>query len=653
MCPVFLFLLSCGVVRGQSPGVAVDTAAAFDINGACEAVIDDERSGELFEHLAWLLDHPLDLNSVGEEDLRRVPGISSGDAALLLLLRARAGRFARVDQLLRYGPDGVRVYHALAPFVHVKRGDGTSARLRSRAGWRPARSAHDSTNGGAGFREYHRLDVSSGGNVTGGVTIVRDAGERYADAFFSGSFGFLFEGAPVEQVILGDFAVGCAHGLVFGQGSGGLGEVPGNIPRSGGLRMEPFHGSSGTRLLRGAGAARSVRFRTGVLSLAGFVARTPFSASLDDAGYVLSYDVESDFSKPGSLVRRNAVHEWASGFRAAWISSAGLSCGTTLFIRHLSDPFPDGTVFGKVTDARVLGCDASLVAGAAEFSAEGVWMKEGFGLSGRIGIMPVPEVRFTVAAWDFSPGYRSGKSGTGTGGGETTNEEGALLGWQIELWRKITCTGHLSHYRKPWRTYFDRMPPAGTEAIVTVAVPLSSMLTLSGRVATVTAESWEQEHTAGRIPETSMERTFRRGIRFGLVCNVTRALRLQTRVEHITATAFGPPRMEHGWAIFQEAHAALSRTLTLDLRWTSVQTDSYVSRTYAIERDVDGAFAGTSVYGTGMRWYLLLRYAYGPGMALSGKFTYAARSTGPFVSAVDRSLTLQLDVATSTSGRER
>jgi hypothetical protein len=217
----------------------------------------------------------------------------------------------------------------------------------------------------------------------------------------------------------------------------------------------------------------------------------------------------------------------------------------------------------------------------------------------------------------------------------------------------ITCTGHLSHYRKPWRTYFDRMPPAGTEAIVSVSVPVSSTLTLSGRVATMTAESWEQEHAAGQIPETSMERALRRGIRFALVCNVTRAVRLQTRVEHVTASAFGPSHMEHGWAIFEEAHAALTRKLTLDLRWTSAQTDSYVSRTYMIERDVDGAFSGTSLYGTGIRWYLLLRYAIVPGIALSGKFTYAARSSGPFVTAADRTLTVQLDVATGPSGRER
>jgi hypothetical protein len=515
------------------------------------------------------------------------------------------------------------------------------------------RSEQDTTNGGAGFREYHRLDVSSGEDVRGGVTIVRDAGERYADAFYSGSLVFSFEGAPVERVILGDFAVGCAHGLVFGQGGGGVGETPGNIPRSGGMRMEPFHGSSGTRLLRGVGAVRSVRFRTGVLSLAGFLARTPFSASLDDAGHVLSYDVESDFSTPGSLVRRNAIHEWASGFRTAWISSAGLSCGVSLFVRHLSDPSSDGTVFGKVTDTRVLGCDASLVAGATEFSAEGAWMKEGFGLSGRMGVMPAPEVRVTVAAWDFSPGYRPGKSGTGPGGGETTNEEGALLGWEMGLSRMITCTGHLSHYRKPWRTYNDRMPPAGTEAILSVSVPISSVLTLSGRVATVTAESWEQDHAAGQIPEASMEGTLRRGFRLGLVCNLSHSVRLQTRLEHVTANAFNPPRMEHGWAIFQEVHAVLTRSLTLDLRWTSVQTDSYASRAYTIERDVDGAFAGTSLYGTAMRWYLLIRYAIGPRMVLSGKITYAERSTGPFVSAADRTVTLQLDVATSTSSRER
>lgn len=337
----------------------------------------------------------------------------------------------------------------------------------------------------------------------------------------------------------------------------------------------------------------------------------------------------------------------------AWGSASGVSCGGSLFWRRMSHPFSDESAFAPVASALVVGIDASVVVGSAEFSAEGAWMKEGVGLSGTMGITAGADFRIAVSGWHFSPGFHPGKSGTGPLGGENTNETGASIGWDAGLWEKTTCSGSFSLYRRPWRTYFERMPPSGSEAQISVVVPVSTAFTLSGRLAARTGESWERESPSSHLPDASMERSFHRTLRVTVAYRIAREVRLQTRVEHVVASAFGPARLEHGWLIAQEVHAGLTGNLSMDLRCASVQTDSYASRVYMLERDVEGSFSGISCYGTGVRWYLFLRYVITPGMTLSGKYASAARTSGPFISIVDHTLTVQLDIATGSTGRIR
>jgi hypothetical protein len=55
---------------------------------------DDAAVEPYLEHLAWLMEHPLDLNTVDASDLAGLPGVSPADARLVMLWRKRVGRFS-------------------------------------------------------------------------------------------------------------------------------------------------------------------------------------------------------------------------------------------------------------------------------------------------------------------------------------------------------------------------------------------------------------------------------------------------------------------------------------------------------------------------------------------------------------------------------
>ncbi len=80
-------------------------------------------------------------------------------------------------------------------------------------------------------------------------------------------------------------------------------------------------------------------------------------------------------------------------------------------------------------------------------------------------------------------------------------------------------------------------------------------------------------------------------------------------------------------------------------------TDSYATRVYQLERDVSGVFTVPTLYGTGSRWYLIVRATLWP-FQLSGKVARTIRRATPVSASSDArtsgehgtSITVQLDI---------
>ena len=110
---------------------------------------------------------------------------------------------------------------------------------------------------------------------------------------------------------------------------------------------------------------------------------------------------------------------------------------------------------------------------------------------------------------------------------------------------------------------------------------------------------------------------------------------------------------ETGFLIFQDFQLKLPIELTLMGRLVFFQTNSYASRIYEFENDLTGVMNNLALYGTGMRWYFLLRYKIMQTINLSFKYSELYKPNENYLGSgynlihgnLDNRISLQIDLS--------
>jgi competence protein ComEA len=103
-------------------GVAasLDAGPAARINAAPEVAREPPSArGSPASHGEASPEHPVYLNDATDQDLRRLPGIGAKRAAAILALRAKLGRFRKVEELMRVRGIGRKGIERLRPVVRL------------------------------------------------------------------------------------------------------------------------------------------------------------------------------------------------------------------------------------------------------------------------------------------------------------------------------------------------------------------------------------------------------------------------------------------------------------------------------------------------------------------------------------------------------
>jgi hypothetical protein len=90
---------------------------------------------------------------------------------------------------------------------------------------------------------------------------------------------------------------------------------------------------------------------------------------------------------------------------------------------------------------------------------------------------------------------------------------------------------------------------------------------------------------------------------------------------------------EQGLLFYQDVQASPVARLSINVRLTFFATGSFASRLYALERDLDGVLSLPALYGTGSRWYILVRCRAAGRFAVSVKYSEAIRDDVRYLGA--------------------
>ena len=271
-------------------------------------------------------------------------------------------------------------------------------------------------------------------------------------------------------------------------------------------------------------------------------------------------------------------------------------------------------------------------------------MRQGYALSGRLGLTLDPQAVLSVAAWYTSPGYRNRKGGQGMTGADMVNDAGVTIRWECAPVSGMLCTGAVIRHGKLWRTSFDHLPPEGSEISLRITQRVSRPLTISVALRSSSTESWERWDGPARLPGSGSLSSVRRSYQLSLDHAVTPAVRFQVRIGRVQTSAADPGSGEEGgWVMGSDIHLVFTPGTAIDMRCENFTTDSYASRVYLIERDVEGAYSAPPLYGSGIRWYALFRTGIMPGLNLSVRYAVTLRDVRLRLRADGPMLTFQCD----------
>lgn len=209
--------------------------------------------------------------------------------------------------------------------------------------------------------------------------------------------------------------------------------------------------------------------------------------------------------------------------------------------------------------------------------------------------------------------------------GEAWNEDGFYSGVKFRIWR-LKFSGYWDVYRFP-RVDYDADVKNGVDYRIEVSFGVSRNVDFK-------VMAREKEVSKGLKTLDEFGRTIwgegierRRNSRVE-VENRFGKVTFKSRVEIVRRNLNG---VEKGFLVYQGVRYQVFNSLRLYGRIVFFKTDSYWSRIYVYEDDIDGVVSLIPFYGDGLRWYFVLKYKFGKSFFVQMKYGETFLSAGEIV----------------------
>jgi hypothetical protein len=610
----------------------------------------------LFEDLAYFFEHPLNLNSASDEELRELYLITDLQITNLRRHMAIYGKLRSIYELQAVeGFDPVLVKN-LSYFVTVKptltmedfslseffRESNHDLFLRYRRNIQTQKGFLSDAETGeipfAGSPDYmytrYRLQYKK--SFRAGFTLEKDAGESLQNGPDFYSFHAMYSGETwLRKVAVGDFQVLFGQGLTLWNGLA-FGKSPfvTNVKRNP-VGLRPYASVQETNFLRGIGATIGV----GKFEITPFFSRKKLDASLELAADTLVQDDEFLVSSLplGGLHRtaseiegKNRITETVYGGNAKY-SGKNFSIGATAvrtefnYAKAPSDDLYQLYRFSGDHNLNV-GVDYQAVLRNANFFGEFSRSQNG-GLAMLNGLVAALNPRLTltmVQRW-FGKDYQNLKANVfGENNLTAANEKGLFTGIQANLSSKFTLNGYVDLVQYPWARFRVDAPSVFSDYLVQLNYKpdRKSEFYLRYRIRNNVQNSSNPELLI-TYPVPVIQQNWRIHGTYQAHPNI----QLKTRAEWSTFEKENTS--SNGFMVYQDlVFKKIGSKFTFTTRYALFDTDSWDTRIYAFESDVLYAFSILPYSGRGSRFYGMIKWDIVRGMDLwvrYGTFIYTDR----------------------------
>jgi len=608
------------------------------LEGVAETGID---LSELSRGLEEYLEKPLNINTAGKADLKKLVVLNDMQIRNLLDYRNKYGNFLSIYELKHVDGLGVNALQKILPFVVA--GPSQEPEINTRKllqgkhevlfryqqklataeGYRKMDDSLLSISPASCYvgnpsRLYIRYRYQVRGKIKLGLLAEKDPGEKvfsknYGPDLFS--FHAAYEGKGIiRQAIVGDFHARFGQGLVMWSGlSFSGGSDPASIKRYA-PGISPNTSANENTFLRGAGISLgSNKFRMTVL-----ISNKKVDANLvypDSSGrnaYVSSLQASGYHRTLNELTDRNTLLSRKVGghleYRGNWFR-----LGTTVSYAHYNveiknEQSPANIYRFNGKNNLCGGLDFDLVFRRTNIFGEvAVSRNGGWALFSGITHMTENGSVFALSVREYKAAYQNFMAQADGRRDHNANERGIRLMMELPLSKHFTLQTSCDQYSFPWLIYGSLNVQRGQDYRLRVIYSegMKQEYALKYRFRNITSNC-DPQSAWFDILAREQKQELQASARYMLSAFFSGKLHAAYVVKKGLETGYkGAGSLIHMDVYFHPP----GKKLRMSLRYALFNTDDYNSRIYAYEHDVLYASSMPAYYGKGTRIYLLAKYS--------------------------------------------
>lgn len=477
---------------------------------------------------------------------------------------------------------------------------------------------------GNSHKYFFRYRHKNGNRLSYGITAEKDEGEEFFRGsqkqgfdYYSAHF-YLRDYGPFKYLALGDYELKFGQGLTIWSGLGFRKSSYVLQTKKQGFTVKPYTSVNEFFYRRGAAAS----FQIGDIELTAFGSYKPVDAnitaidSLEEETDEISSLQESGLHRTLSeLEDKNAIKETMFGAHAA-LTKREFEIGLTgMFTKYSADLsrnikpynqylFAGNSLINASVDYRYLFENFHFFGETAISDNSGIAT-----INGVVAALD-PKVSFTILHRHFNKSYQAFYGQAFAEGSDLNNETGLYFGTSIKPSLQWTIDAYFDTYQHPWLKFRADAPSNGYDYLAKVTYKPNRKVELYVRY----QKERKWQNTPGNDNNIDdLSEIAKTGLRVHARYKMTKEISFKSRFE-VKYYQDAVSELQKGYLIYQDFdYQPWNFPVQFNARFALFDTDRSASGSsnvamYMYEKDVLYTFSIPSFRGTGLRYYLNLRW---------------------------------------------
>lgn len=611
---------------------------------------DTEQVESLFADLSYIQEHPFNLNTVKEEELKRLPFLSDQQIEELLSYRKRYGNMLSVYELKNVKDLDFNTISLLLPFVYISnetvnkrlftvknllKYGNNELQIRYDQGFQQKKGYQQYNDSilqqypnrkywGEPFYHSLRYSYQFDDRLQMGFVGEKDAGEPFWNAhhkgydFYSAHF-FLKDINKLKSLAIGDYKVSFGQGLVisndFSPSRSAI--IAQAERRSNGFRRH--YSTNEKDFFRGVATTLSFNH----LDMSIFYSYRKMDATVDSFTFSsLKTDGLHRLQRDWEKRRTVPLHVYGGNIRYALPKfHIGFTTVAYSFENYRYVPYPTSynLFYFSGSNNVNMSIDYMLKTRGIKFYGETAMSKnKAIATLNALQVTPVSYISLLILHRYYDKRYQSLFGNAFAQSSTIQNEQGLYMGFQCVPFAHWKVSLYADLFRFPWLKYGVDAPSKGTEYMAQIDFTPSRNLSTYLRYK---YRQKEKNMRNGKDNALEISQYSQHRIRFQQVYNFSSPFLFKTSFDGILQVE--SHRNSKGMMIAQHVGwKPTSLPFQTDMYVAWFHTDDYFSRIYSYEKNILYAFNMPSFYGKGIRLALTFRYELLKTLTISTKIAH-------------------------------